>query len=264
MSVGLHGGDDRGVVGLRRVVRPAGLHLLLGDGTGFELRLADVAEDDLVEAVVGAGLGAGRRDVQIGVGGNSVALPSSAARGCAASQVSTPSDCGPKIAYMSAKFRHSTSLAGLVSTEMPSKATLSSMNSMPASSHSGHLFLVDRAGGVGDVGLAGAERLEAVTGAGTVDGGGDAGAVEQLLADGGGDGLDGGRAGDHDIAFDVGGAVSAVAGTSSSVVSSEEVIVVVTARRGDEAEGEQQSQPGEPLLLEQGMPSLGEQQVSYR
>ena len=67
--------------------------------------------------------------------GNSVALPSSAARGWAALQLSTPSDSGPKIAYMSAKFRHSTSLAGLVSTEMPSKATLSSMNSIPASSH---------------------------------------------------------------------------------------------------------------------------------
>ena len=49
--------------------------------------------------------------------------------------------------------------------------TLSSMNSMPASSHGGDLLLVDRAGGVGDVGLAGAEQLEAVTGAGTVDGG---------------------------------------------------------------------------------------------
>ena len=73
--------------------------------------------------------------------------------------------------------------------------------------------------------VAGAEQLEAVAGAGTVDGGGDAGAVEQLLADGGGDGLDRGRAGDHDVAFDVGGAVSpvgwcrrrrSVAGMSSS------------------------------------------------
>ena len=67
----------------------------------------------------------------------------------------------------------------------------------------------------------------------------------------------------HDLALDVGGAVARrrVAAVVGVVAGG---VVVVTARRGDEAEGEQQGQPGEPLLLEQGMPSLGEQQVSYR
>ena len=67
-----------------------------------------------------------------------------------------------------------------------------------------------------------------------------------------------------DLALDVGGAISPIgaAAVVGRVVGGG--VVVVAARRGDEAEGEQQSQPGEPLLLEQGMPSLGEQQVSYR
>ena len=61
-------------------------------------------------------------------------------------------------------------LAGLVATVRPSMAISSSTYSIPFSSQSGDLLLVDRAGGVGDVGVAVAELGEAVAGARALDG----------------------------------------------------------------------------------------------
>ena len=79
--------------------------------------------------------------------------------------------------------------------------TWSSVYSMPLSSQICGLFVLDRAGGVGDVGLAVAEQLETVAGAGTVDRDADAGVLgTELLGHEGADGLHRRRPGDHDVA----------------------------------------------------------------
>ena len=58
----------------------------------------------------------------------------------------------------------------MVATAIPSFATWSSVYSMPSFSQSGDLFgVVDRSGGVGNLGLAGAESLEPAAGAGGSD-----------------------------------------------------------------------------------------------
>ena len=61
-----------------------------------------------------------------------------------------------------------------------SVATWSSVYSMPASSHTADLVLLDRARGVGDVGLVLAEHLEAATRAGLADGDLDVGVLTRL------------------------------------------------------------------------------------
>ena len=72
----------------------------------------------------------------------------------------------------------------------------------------------------------------------------DAGAaVLEQLADASRDGLDGRGAGDDHVAFGV-GAVAGCRRRSTVVVGASELVVVVgAARRGHEAEGEQQGKP---------------------
>ena len=69
--------------------------------------------------------------------GKVVFEPSSLASAAASVHFAKPVDSGPISAYRSAKLRQVTAVSdGLVMTVMPSYAIFSSMNSMPAASHS--------------------------------------------------------------------------------------------------------------------------------
>ena len=91
----LDAGDDGVVVGLRGVVLAGRLDLLLGDGPGLGPGLADVSEDDLDEAVVGAGLLARSGDVEGGVGERRCRSRARRRASWASLQLSKPSDSGP-------------------------------------------------------------------------------------------------------------------------------------------------------------------------
>ena len=106
---------------------------------------------------------------------------------------------------MSASVRHVTaSLAVLVIMAMPSLPIWSSTNSMPFSSHGLDLLVLDLRRGVVDVGLALAEQLEAVAGAGAVDGDVHAGVgLGEALGHRDRDGLHRGGAADDDRAGEV-------------------------------------------------------------
>ena len=92
------------------------------------------------------------------------------------------------------------------------------MNSMPAASQVSALLGLDRPGGVGDVGLAGAELGEPVAGARAVDGDRHVGVqVGEGGADGGRDRLDGRRAGHEDLAAERRETVGGSAGVGAAV-----------------------------------------------
>ena len=102
--------------------------------------------------------------------GKTVLEPSSLPSAAASLHLAKPVDSGPISAYRSARLRQATAvLLTEVRTDMPSIATLSSTYSMPASAQalaSSSLILREASR---DVGLARAERLEAVARAGARD-----------------------------------------------------------------------------------------------
>jgi hypothetical protein len=102
----------------------------------------------------------------------------------------------------------------LTTTVRASTATVSDAVSMPAVGAGRELGVLDRAGGVVDVGLAAAELLEAAAGAGDADGHADAGLDgAELFGHRFGDRKDGARAVDGDRALQAigGGAAGGVA-----------------------------------------------------
>ena len=80
-------------------------------------------------------------------------------------------ESGSQIFFSCSTVRHvAQSFSVLTTTAIPSLATWISVYSMPFFCADRRLFvLLDRARGVGDVGLAGAEALEAAAGAGDAD-----------------------------------------------------------------------------------------------
>ena len=155
-----------------------------------------------------------------------------------------PSDSGPTRAYSAGTSRQViASFAGLVATVRPSMATSSSTYSTPLASQRRDLVVVDRPGGVGDVGATLAERGEAVTRARAFDGHGQV-ATGQLtgeLADADADRLDRRRPGHEDLAtgeLDVtAGSAGRRAATVGGGVGSRARRVGATGRRVGAASG---------------------------
>ncbi len=136
--------------------------------------------------------------------GKVVFEPSSLASAAASVHFAKPVDSGPISAYRSAKLRQVTAVSdGLVMTVMPSYAIFELDELDAGGVAEGLLFVLDRARGVADVGLTGAEALEAVAGARTFDRVVEArvGLLE-CRGDPGRDRLDRRRAGDADRALD--------------------------------------------------------------